>query len=1064
VRPTSPLRPAALRPALLATLVAALAAATASAQQWPTDFVTQDLGTGFDRPTCAAFVPPESNVDLFVTEKAGRVFDVRNGVRRATPVIDLRDEILDNGDRGLLSVLPDPSFASDGWIYLLYVVDPNGDGIDGEQESFGRLVRYTITTTVNGDLVADPQSRLVLLGQTWTEGIPSLHWSHSTGDMRFGSDGSLFLTTGDGAHYDATDIGGLDPNGFGPGKLDASEDVGAFRSQLLTSLAGKILRIDPATGLGLPDNPMYTGNPADHQSRIWAMGLRNPFRFTVRPSTGSPGRLYVGDVGWNDFEELDHSAVGAENFGWPCYEGPLVQQSYDAADPMNACSNPTVFDKPLWSWPHTAWHGYTGFTGQCITGMQVYGGADYPQQYTGRLFFCEYASNWIRTVRFVNGKPTEVELFGNGVGNPIHLTADPVNGDLIYIAYAENAVRRIRYTNANKPPVVVGKATPRWGPSPLAVSFDGSGSSDPEGQPLTYLWEFGDGTTDTNATVLHTYPTGINYNAKLTVTDVGGETGTYTTLISVDNTPPTITAINSPASGSFFTGGQLLTFDATATDTEDALANLPLTYEWTIDMVHDHHVHPAWAKLSGTPAQWTASSHGDGTYLHVTLRVTDSRGLVASKALDLYDLDTHAEPHLASISDLSPRVGTPVDAVGHLHYAGKGAADLLFDWGDGTVDAYLPTHLQDCTPSHLYAGPGLYTFRLTADDGVEPETFSTTILVRPLHPGVALFTPLVSEHAMTATEQWTVATDVANTLMSAGYEAEVFGAADQTALESWIAGYMNDGLRDYVVCLDSAPAAFYAGQDDGSLAEQWLDAGNGILWTGFDPFGHYVHPDGKDEDVGAGPFAADEVLDAAVPQLCAGSGWQQLEPAAADLPALAPFGATRALRTGSLSPNWSVQELYASDKTVPPESDALVIRDVNGGEYAQFFCENNPLFTRSAVIGDFFLTHLFAGLPSGPPAPKRTTPAKGDVDVVYTALPFSWQATKGATSWLFELSKDVNFDPPLVTRVLTQPSTVVDGVLRPDRVYFWRVTARNDYGWRRSALLDFRTAKLRGKH
>jgi hypothetical protein len=237
---------------------------------------------------------------------------VRRGIRHAKPVIDLKDEILDNGDRGLLSVAIDPEFATNGWIYLLYIVDPAGDGSDSAGPSFGRLTRYTTAIDVNGDLLADPASRTVLIGASWPEGIPSIHLSHSVGDLRFSEDGSLFVSTGDGAHYDLTDLGGNDPGGFGTGKFDASEDVGAFRSQTVTSLAGKILRIDPATGLGLPDNPWFTGSAADNASRVWAMGLRNPFRFTLKPGSKSPGRLDQRRR-LNTWEELDN-CTGGENW------------------------------------------------------------------------------------------------------------------------------------------------------------------------------------------------------------------------------------------------------------------------------------------------------------------------------------------------------------------------------------------------------------------------------------------------------------------------------------------------------------------------------------------------------------------------------------------------------------------------------------------------------------------------------------------------------------------------------------------------------------------------------
>jgi len=245
--------------------VSALALSRAPAQNLPPDFVAEPIGGSWNLPTCICFAGSD---DLLVAEKAGVLWDVRRGFRHLKPVIDLQQEILNNGDRGLLSVAVDPQWSTNGFIYLFYIVDPNQDGDDSEQETFGRLTRYTTAIDVNGDLLADPASRTVLIGANWREGTPALHFSHTAGDLRFAADGSLLVSTGDGAHFDVTDFGGYDPAGFGSGKFDASEDIGAFRSQSLTSLAGKILRLDPATGLGLPDNPFWTGNAADNASRV----------------------------------------------------------------------------------------------------------------------------------------------------------------------------------------------------------------------------------------------------------------------------------------------------------------------------------------------------------------------------------------------------------------------------------------------------------------------------------------------------------------------------------------------------------------------------------------------------------------------------------------------------------------------------------------------------------------------------------------------------------------------------------------------------------------------------
>ncbi len=1043
-------------PVVAALALSAALPCAARGQALPKDFVVDPLVTSFDLPTCIRFAGTD---DLLVAEKSGVLWDVRRGIRHSKPVIDLRDEILDNGDRGLLSVAVDPDWATNGFIYLLYIVDPDGDGNDGNLESFGRLTRYTTAIDVNGDLLADPNSRTILIGPTWPEGIPSIHLSHSVGDLRFGEDGNLFVSSGDGAHYDLTDFGGNDPGGFGPGKFDYSEDIGAFRSQSLTSLAGKILRIDPATGLGLPDNPFFTGNAADNQSRVWALGLRNPFRFCVKPGSPSPGRLMISDVGWNTWEELD-SCAGGENFGWPCREGPLRQPSYANGDPYGYCANMSIFTGPIWTWNHFD-PKRAGFVGQCSAGSCYYTGTAYPAAYAGRLFYCDYAANWIRSIVFVGGKMTVSEDFADPIDSPIDLESDPVNGDLWFISINDDRVYRIRYTNSNLPPVALATITPTYGASPLTVTLDATASYDPEGQTLVYDWDLGDGTHASTPVATDTYPLGQDYTVTLTVTDPAGAYGTLQQVISVDDTPPAITALNAPAPNSLYVVGQPVNFDLSASDAEDDPAGVPLSVKWTLDLVHEHHVHPAWATLTGAQAQYVPPAHGDSVYFHVTAAVTDSRGMQAKQEFDIFDRDNVALPHLVSLSNLAPRVGKELHAVGHVHYPGLGPAELVFDWGDGTTHSFQTLHMQDHHVHHTYVGPGDYTLRLTARAGGHVETVEQHVFVRPLAPAVAIFAPLVAEHSMKADEQWSVATSLADDVHAAGFEAQIFSSGDQKALASWIDEYFTDAPRDWIVCLDEGASVVYAGENHGSRAERWLDAGNGILWTGYSPFARYMTTDLVDDNTGAGKYAADEVLNAAAPKLCSGTASLIAGPDQPDVPDLVPFNTTRALLLANLNPAWAVAKLYAADSKTPTMSDALVVRNAHGGEYAQIYCVADPKQPRSAVFREFFLSHVFSGLPPGPSKCELVAPRQHEA-LLATDVTLEWKAEPFATSWLVELAADADFTEPLFTTVLSAGSALlktgsVDVHLAQFAAdqFWWRVTARTDYGAVRSATHDF---------
>jgi glucose/arabinose dehydrogenase len=312
----------------------------------PPNFAVDDAapGANFVVPTAMAFRPDGS---FLVTEKRGRVYEVRGGVKQANPVWNGEAEVLDQHDRGLLGIAVDPNYFVNHFIYLLYTVDPDSNNTDTNDDAFGRLTRYQVGFADSSVVV--PGSRTILMGYNWTNGPVSASPSHTVGALDWGRDGSLLVSVGDGAQYDFADGGGSsgDAGAFGNGRTDPYENIGAFRSQDITSLCGKILRINPATGHGYASNPFANGNLASVQSRVYAYGLRNPFRFGVRPnsgvadtSAGNPGSVYIGDVGWNSFEEMDVARTGGKNFGWPCYEGLTGNGPYQALNPPhNGCSS-----------------------------------------------------------------------------------------------------------------------------------------------------------------------------------------------------------------------------------------------------------------------------------------------------------------------------------------------------------------------------------------------------------------------------------------------------------------------------------------------------------------------------------------------------------------------------------------------------------------------------------------------------------------------------------------------------------------------------------------------------
>ncbi len=316
----------------------------------PAGFTDQLAVGGWDLAVGVSFAPDGR---MFVWEKGGRVWTVINGVRDPAPLIDISEEVGNWRDFGLLGFTIDPDFYNNGYIYLLYVVDyhhlqyfgtPDYDPLADQYytDTIGRLTRYT-ANAADGFHSVDPGSRTILVGESITTGFPICHQSHGIGTVLFGEDGSLIAGCGDGASYLTTDTGGWvfgsSNTALADGIITTKEDVGAYRAQLVDSLSGKIVRLDPATGDGLSDNPYYdAGAPRAPRSRVWAMGLRNPFRFGLRPGSGSasfPGTLYVGDVGWNTWEELNVCKLAGTNFGWPAFEGMTTMNSYWNAPTTN---------------------------------------------------------------------------------------------------------------------------------------------------------------------------------------------------------------------------------------------------------------------------------------------------------------------------------------------------------------------------------------------------------------------------------------------------------------------------------------------------------------------------------------------------------------------------------------------------------------------------------------------------------------------------------------------------------------------------------------------------------
>ena len=652
----------AVTPAVVLISMLLVVAPSAEAAD-PPDFLVTSFFSGLSSPTVMAFSPDGR---VFLGEKQG-VIKVFDGLSDTTPTVfaDLSNEVLATpGDRGLLGLALAPTFPADPSVFALYTRDalpggtapewhdacPNPPGSDTDGcVATSRLVKLT----ASGNVATGTQTLIT----DWCQQFNS----HSTGTLAFGRDGYLYVGGGEGASYTSPDYGqfggslpgtptesnpcGDPPGGAGVALSPPSAEGGALRAQDAstpddaTGLDGTIIRIDPDTGDAAPGNPMMSS--ADPNARrIVAYGMRNPFRFTMRPGTDE---IWIGDVGWKRWEEIDrlvNPTAGATNFGWPCYEGTAKQPEYQALG-LSLCSDLYAANSaraPYYTYDHgdLLAPGDTCATsaGSSISGIAFYEGGDYPARYKDALFFADSTRGCIYAMLAgSNGlpDPTKVESFVSSGIRGTDLKIGP-GGDLFVVDYAAGDIKRIVSTVVNTPPTAVLQATPTSGSAPLDVEFDGSGSNDPDAgdTPLSYAWDLdGDGQFDdsTVARPAFTYDQPGAYTARLRVTDQRGATGSATQEIRVDAEAPTVN-ITSPSRTLKWKVGETISFSAVATTSSgDPLP--PSVMDWTIVQTHCPtspdacHTH-ALGSFPGTNAgSIDAPNHDTPTWIEFRVTATD---------------------------------------------------------------------------------------------------------------------------------------------------------------------------------------------------------------------------------------------------------------------------------------------------------------------------------------------------------------------------------------------------------------------------------------------------------
>jgi glucose/arabinose dehydrogenase len=731
----------------------------------PDGFKDEALLTGLNHPMAIVYAP---NGNVFVAEKRGTVqFYTNSSDTTPTLTADLTTNVHNYWDRGLMGLAVDPGYPAAGhnYIYVLYAYnhilgdpapaprwpassggddqcpDPPNSTKDGCVIS-GRLSRIAVNSTTGVGGSEDP------LITDWCQQFPS----HSLGSLMFGPEGALYASAGEGASFILPDYGQLggtnpdttnpvipenpcgDPGGSNPAPPNA--EGGALRAQdLRTSgdpvgLDGAVIRVDPATGAAWPDNANI-GASDPNARRIIAYGLRNPYRFTIKPGTND---LWIGDVGFSTWEELDtlsNPDAAPRDYGWPCYEGNSPLAFYQGLG-LNICNNLSADDVtlPYFTYNHgsavASGDGCTTARGSSTSGLAFLSSSSgYPNSYDGALFMTDYSRRCIWVFPADGSGDPDIgsrALFANldragsdPDGGAVFLTTAP-NGDLVYADYDRGEIRRIHYYGANVPPNASFTASPSAGPAPLGpVTFDANGSTDANFDTLTYAWDLdGDGQYDdaTGVTASRTYMTPGDVQVGLKVTDPLAAFDTTTRTVSVGNSPP-IATIDTPSPTLTFKVGDVISFSGSETDLQEGTSLPASAYVWTLQIRHcpsDCHTHIVQTFTGVKSGTFVAPDHEYPSHLQLLLTVTDSGGLTSNKMVELF-------PQFSTVAANTSPAGLPI-TVG----PNTGAPPPA-------VTGIVNSEVSVAAPATTLVGESIWSFQHWSDNGAR--THAVTIGTTP---------------------------------------------------------------------------------------------------------------------------------------------------------------------------------------------------------------------------------------------------------------------------------------------------------------------------------------------
>lgn len=414
---------------------------------------------------------------MYVCEKRGRVLvfqpDGAGRFRAPTVFLDMRNEVFANAEAGLLGMRLDPSFATNRFVYLFH-------SATGDQ----RLIRVTADSTYN---LAVAGSRQVLLS-----GLPRQAEYHKAGDIQFHPQdaNSLYVALGD------------------DGQRSLAQNLDRYH--------GKILRVNKSNGQGLSDNPFASGVSLDSvRARVWAYGLRNPFRITFHPNTPSANVVYISENG-DDRDRVSRVTRGSNGSWSSAGDGGGFLAPPDAGHRVMALENPSL----------------TGIVIARGGGFADSAGADVLLLGNGRSGIKRFrlsGANLDQLQPLDGGRPFVTNL---GFAAAVDLAIGP-DGALYFTQTGGGAsdsgftLRRVRTTGAAAGSTPVASFTtspsPAQGLAPLTVTFTDR-STDSDGSVASWAWNFGDGSMSSERNPTHRYTASGVFTASLTVTDNSSRT------------------------------------------------------------------------------------------------------------------------------------------------------------------------------------------------------------------------------------------------------------------------------------------------------------------------------------------------------------------------------------------------------------------------------------------------------------------------------------------------------------------------------------------------------------